>query len=147
MSSMIKHKAISHLRAFSFLRYKDRSLALTQHLPLAFGFPEKVEVFQCSLHRILKFHYRLEAKVFLCPLTAVVVVSSCQGHPHRRERRLDGEEGTEQPAKQLNHQRNEVHQPIGEVAAGSFVAKTSYHTRDEVPERQGGIVCDEICLQ
>lgn len=114
---------------------------------LALVLPEVVKVLQCSLQGLFKPYHRLETEVPLSPLAAVVVVSARQGHTHRREGGLDGEQGTQHPAEQLNHHSDEVHQPIGEVAAGCVVAKTSYHTCDEVPEWQRGVVGDEIGLQ
>lgn len=102
---------------------------------------------KCSVQCFIKLHHWLVAKVSLCPLTAVVVVRSCQSHSHWREGGLDGEQWTNHPAKQLHHPGYEVHQPVREVVPGTWVAQALHHTWNEVPERQRSIVGDEIGLQ
>ena len=102
---------------------------------------------QCSLEGFIKWHDGFELEVLLGSLAAVVVVSAGQGHPHGREGGLDGGEGAQEPAQQLQHEGDEVDQPVGEVTARCLVTKARHHPGDEFPERQRGIVGDEISLQ
>ena len=103
-------------------------------------------MFQCLRHCVIKGHHWPVAQVLLGPGTAVVVVSACQGHPHGGEGGVDGDQWTEQHAEELHHQGKQVHQPVGKVSSGGFVAQTFHNECHEVPEWQWSIISDEVAL-
>ena len=73
-------------------------------------------------------------------------MSSCQSDSHGRESGVDGGQRIEQHAEELYYQGKQVAQPVGEVPIRSLIAKAYHNARYEVPERQWGIVGDEVAL-
>ena len=103
-------------------------------------------VLQRLPHSFLEEYSWLIPKIPLGFLTAVVVVCSCQGHPHRSEDGADGDQRLQYPAHKLNYQGQEIEEVERKFVFGCRIPKTSRDLGHEVPEWEGCIVCDVVCL-
>lgn len=86
-------------------------------------------------------------EVVLGALAAVVVVCSGQRHRHRRERRLDGDDGAEQKGEDMQEYRNEVDEPVWQVVLRRGIAESDKKVTHERPEVDRLIICYVVSLK
>ena len=124
---------------YRFLRaHREKTLLLL--------FLEVAEVLYGSPHAIFQRHHGNVAQVLLGSLAAVVVVGSRQSNPHGGEGGAEGHQGRQEEHQQVEEEGEEVDQCVGEVAGGRLVAHAGQDLSHKLPERNGGVICDVVCL-